>query len=242
MQELMIHAWHDKYLEMDLNNYILSFDDGLYSQVDGIKKIVQKFPDVEIRYYVSTGLINVGGYPRTYNESDVAHRIFQETGNTGDFVSYDDLLELSKISNVTIGLHGHMHLDLQHLQRNYSLADQFKIWDEDILKMLFSTIQLVQQKIIDPNIIHLCMPYNQDFPLYVATFRKKFSVYFPEAEFVVTGAGRVNINNLPLAPTFIERYNILMNEAQQKIVSAMRVPPEYFVGSKVDYGVVQVKI
>lgn len=227
----MIHAWHDKYLNMDLENYILSFDDGLVSQVSGIEKIVHKFPKADIRYHVSTGLINVHGFPTTFNESDVAHKIFKETGCTGDFVSYDDLIHLAKIPNVKIGLHGHNHLDLQHLQKNKSLADQFKIWDEDITKMLFSTITMVHQKIIDPSTIYFCMPYNQDFPLYVATMRKKFSVYFPDSEFVVTGAGRININSLPQAPSFIERYDSVLDEARREIINAMRIPPEYFIGS-----------
>ena len=232
MPELMIHAWHDKYLDMDLNNYILSFDDGLVSQVHGIKKIVEKFPDIEIKYYVSTGLLNVGQEKETYNESDIAHRRFKESGSTSDFVSYDDLIVLSKIPNVTIGLHGHMHLDLDHIRRNNSLKDQFAIWEKDILRMLFITITFVHQKIMHvDNVIHFCMPYNQTCPLYIAAVRKKFQVYFEDVQFIVTGAGRQNINMLPIAPSFLERYHDIITKEQKKIVNAMRIPPEYFIGS-----------
>ena len=234
-EELMIHAWHDEYLNIKLDDYILSFDDGLVSQVNGIKKIVEKFPDIEIRYYVSTGIININKDEQLFNESDIAHRNFKQNGICGDFVSIDDLIILSKIPNVVIGLHGHDHLDLQKIQQNFSLTDQFKMQESDIKKMYNMSKRLDEFGIVDfNNTIHFCMPYNQSFPLYVSKMRKVFSEKYPDAEFIIAKTDRSDINTFASAPTFLERYSNLLNTDQIKAVKLMRNIPLFLVNSSIE--------
>ncbi len=224
-QELMIHAWHDDYLKLPLDNYILSFDDGLYSQVLGIEKIIEIYPNIEIRYYISTGILNIGFEDSTCNESDVAHQRFKD-GMLSDFVTYRDLRYLASLKQVTIGLHGHMHLDLDHIKRNNSLLDYFEIMQNDVKEMLLSTIHLLEYDILKDDIIHFCTPYNQLHDLYIATMRKQFKMYFPKAKFVITGPGRQDIFNFN-AITFCDRYSGIIDKTNKKIIEAMRVSPVY---------------
>ena len=225
MKELMIHAWHDRYLDLPLNDYILSFDDGLVSQVHGIKKIIEKFPTIEIRYYISTGIINVGLQDETYNESDVAHLRFKD-GITSDFVTYTDLRYLSSLPQVTIGLHGHMHLDIDHIKHNHSLNQYYLIIENDVKEMLFGAIHLFELGIIKNDVIHFCAPYNAIHNIYIALMRKQFAMYFPKAEFVVTGPEREDIFKFN-AVSFNDRYYGIIDKATADIVEAMRVPPIY---------------
>ena len=193
---LMIHQWDDKYLNLKLDDYILTFDDGLHSQIDGIKKIVNIYPDIEIQYYISTGIINIENVPSTYNDCRTAHSRFFNDNITSDYVTYDDLTYLKNLSNVTIGLHGHKHLNLNHLKKNKSLNDYYKLIEDDIKEMLFGAINLSQFNILNNDIILFCTPYNQLDPLYNAVMRKQFNLYFPKAEIKVIGPGREDIDKL----------------------------------------------
>ena len=198
MKELMIHEWKDDYLKLPLDQYILTFDDGLYSQFDGIKKINNVFDNIEIRVYISTNILHRGNESQTWNECQDAHERYFESGITTDFLNYDQLLELSKLDNVEIGIHGHNHLNLDALAKNKSLKDQLDIWNDDIKEMLFSTIRLIEQRIIDIRDLklHYCTPYNQLNSLHTAIMRKEFQMYFPYVEMIITGPDRSDIETL----------------------------------------------
>ncbi len=197
-KELMIHEWKNSYLNLPLDDYVLSFDDGLSSQVDGILNIIKAFPDIKIFYYISTGILNISGKEPTWSTCREAHRRFFEDDISSDFITYDQLLILSKIDNVTIGIHGHKHLNLETLAKNKTLKDQLDIWEDDIRSMVFSTIRLIEQKIIDIRDLnlHYCTPYNSPNDLHTAIMRKQFKMYFPYVEFNITGPGRKDIEKL----------------------------------------------
>ncbi len=224
--ELMIHKFHDEYLDLKLDDYDLTFDDGLHSQVIGIKKIISIYPNIKIKFFVSTGIIHVGQEPHTFNESDVAHLRFFDLGLTSDFVSYDDLLYLSKLSQVKIGFHGHMHIKPSYLKKNLSLLDRLNVWKTDAQEMVFGAIKFNESKIINKDDAFLyCPPYNEVDDLQIAIIRKAFSVYF-DNELIVTGP-RVDINTFDIAPSFLDRYSDVISDTQQAIINAMRIPPRY---------------
>jgi len=226
-KELMIHKWHDEYLNIKLDDYILSFDDGLYSQVLGIKKIISKYPQIEIQYFVSTGIIHVGEESQTNNESDVAHQRFFDLGLTTDFVSYDDLRYLSNLQQVQIGFHGHKHIRPSFLKKNLSLIDQLKRWKADAQEMVFGAVKFYEARLIDKTRpILYCTPYNELHDLQIAIIRKCFSNYF-EQELIIIGPERMDINTFCVAPSFLERYDDVLVDAQKAIINAMRVPPMY---------------
>ena len=224
--ELMIHKWHDEYLDLKLDDYDLTFDDGLYSQVVGIKKILLIYPNIKIKFFVSTGIIHTGDDPKTYNESDVAHMRFFDLGLTTDFVSYDDLIYLSKISQVTIGFHGHLHIRPSYLKKNLSLVDRLAAWKKDATKMVFGAVKFRELKIINNDDVYYCSPYNEIDGLQVAIIRKIFSSQFNE-KLIITDQKRIDINTFDIAPSFLERYNDVLTDAQSAIINAMRIPPRY---------------
>jgi len=227
-QELMIHAWHDDMLKIKLDDYILSFDDGLYSQVLGIRKIVDIYPDINIHFYVTTGFINIDNCPRTFNESDIAQDLAINMEMYGDFVSYDDLIELSKLKQVTIGFHGHRHLRPSLFKRNNSLNDYIYHMRKDIDSMVEVALKFKDLQLIKNGApILYCTPYNEKDDLVIALIRKGFNTFFSEP-LIVTGPERLDIFDFDECPPALERYSKFINEKQQKIISAMRVPPKYF--------------
>jgi len=225
-KELMIHKFHDAYLDIQLDDYILTFDDGLFSQVLGIRKIVNVYPDIEIKFFVSTGIIHIGTDAQTFNESDVAHQRFFDLGLTTDFVSYDNLVELSKISQVKIGFHGHKHIKPSYLKKNLSLNDRLKTWKDDAREMVFGAVKFYEARLIqkDTKILY-CAPYNEIDDLQIAIIRKTFANYF-DNEVIVYGP-RLDINTFDAAPSFLERYDDVLEDAQKAIINATRVPPRY---------------
>jgi len=185
MKELMIHEFKKEYLNLKLDDYILTFDDGLYSQIQGIHDIIKKFPMVQIRYYVSTDIINTDCEKQTTNPCAIAHDNYR-AGVKSDYATFDNLIDISKYKNVIIGLHGHKHLDLIKLKNNLGLKDFFNIIQEDIRDML--NIADSFKNIFNKK--YFCTPYNQYNDLYVAILRKAV----PDIN--ITGPGRIDIDQL----------------------------------------------
>ena len=213
-QTLMIHAWHDQYLDIKLDDYILSFDDGLYSQLNGIKKIIKKFPNIEIYYYCSTNIIESRRpkNPPKLVESDVAHDHYFRTGSKEYFINFYDLYVLSEYNQVHIGLHGHNHLNLKKLRKEEScgLHDQFKIFKEDTELMFDKYLDLVQYNIIDiKDKVHYCTPYNDGNSLFTLLIKQTFKKQLKRSheDIIIVGDGRLDILDFEEAPTFFERYN-----------------------------------
>lgn len=226
--ELTIHKWHDDFLKIKLDNYILSFDDGLHSQVEGIKKIIKIYPNITIHFYVTTSFINYSSSKPTYNESDIAQDLAINWSNFSDFVTYDELLYLSHLPQVTIGFHGHKHLKPSMIKRNKSLSDYFEIMSKDHQLMIFTLINFYENCLIkkgEP--ILYCTPYNEYEPLIIANLRKQFAMYFKE-ELIVTGPDRLDILDFDEAPSMSERYDAFLSKKQKEMISLMRVPPKYF--------------
>ena len=148
-------------------------------------------------------------------------------GLTTDFVSYDDLIYLSKLSQVTIGFHGHMHIKPSYLKKNLSLLDRLAAWKKDATDMVFGAVKFNEAKIINNDEpIYYCSPYNEIDDLQVAIIRKVFSVYF-DNELIITDKNRLDINAFDIAPSFLKRYNDVLTDAQSAIINAMRIPPRY---------------
>lgn len=192
----MIHeilpGLEEKFLLLNLDNYLLTFDDGLYSQVSFIEKVVDKFPNVEIIYYVSTNIINnnLEGSGRSYDICSIAHQKYFEKGDLSNYVTYKDLIKLSKIKNVKIGLHGHNHLNLTSLKNNLSLPDFFKKIQYDIVTMLhrYLDFEFASTEVL------FCPPYNQYNDLYIAYARKQFLLH--NKQFKVIPDERIAIEEL----------------------------------------------
>ena len=114
METLMIHDIHRKYFELDLNQYRLTFDDGLFSQYYYLP-LLKNHP-ASLTYFITTSFIKPGKARNMYAGEYLSHlkpkkymyRSFME-GKFDHFMTIEELQEISGRTNVRIGVHSHFH-------------------------------------------------------------------------------------------------------------------------------------
>jgi len=148
---LMIHEITDNLFEQDLEQYVLTFDDGLYSQFYHFDKFA-KIPTEKI-YFISSGIICTGKQSLEFPTCTVAHdKAF--AGNYEDYMTLDQIKYLASQPNVTIGAHGHSHKNLNEVDK---ITDRirFVIEDTELMLKWFKTN-------IGCKPTSFCFPYNND--------------------------------------------------------------------------------
>ena len=160
---LMIHQIREEMFDLPLENYILTFDDGLYSHYYYYPKFA-KIPTEKI-YFISSGMISNGPQSLSFPPSDKAQeKAF--AGNFEDFMNVWQLKELMKDPLVSIGAHGHSHKNLNDFA---SLFDKVNHIEKDTLEMLGwfkENLGFTPTK--------FCFPYNNDLnDLYPGLLKKR---------------------------------------------------------------------
>jgi hypothetical protein len=110
----MIHDIRKEYFEMDLDQYRMTFDDGLYSQYYYFP-LLKNHP-AELIFFIATSFIQPGqarhmfaGEYRSYLKAKkYAYRTFIE-GRYDHFMTVEELQTLAAQPNVAIGVHSHFH-------------------------------------------------------------------------------------------------------------------------------------
>jgi uncharacterized protein YdeI (BOF family) len=111
---LMIHEIHDRVFELPLEDYVLTFDDGLYSQYYYFDRF--KHIPTEKIFFISTGIICDGPQSTEFPTSVIAHeKAFN--GNKEDFMTVAQIKELIKDPWVSIGGHSHSHKRLDNIDK-----------------------------------------------------------------------------------------------------------------------------
>ncbi len=114
MQYLMIHDIRREYFELGLEQYRLTFDDGLFSQYY-YYPLYMSHPQ-ELNFFITTSFIRpgkardmfAGRYIPYLKPKKYMYRCFIE--NLFDhFMTTEEVQELSQKSNVKIGVHSHFH-------------------------------------------------------------------------------------------------------------------------------------
>ena len=114
MPYLMIHDLHKKYFNLNLDQYLLSFDDGLFSQYYYFPLL--KNHHQELTFFITTSFIQpgparpmfAGEYIPHLKTKKYAYRTFIEN-RFDHFMTLEEIQELSAQSNVRIGVHSHFH-------------------------------------------------------------------------------------------------------------------------------------
>ncbi len=114
MQYLMIHDIRKEYFGLDLEQYRLTFDDGLFSQYYYYP--VYKNHPQELIFFIATSFIRPGqarnmydGHYITYlKPKKYMYRCFIEN-KFDHFMTTEELQELAARPNVQIGVHSHWH-------------------------------------------------------------------------------------------------------------------------------------
>ena len=114
VQYLMIHDMHKSYLDLDLDQYRLTFDDGLFSQYYYFP-LYKDHPEGLI-FFIATGFIQPGEAHGMFDGSYLSHlkskkymyRSYVEK-KFDHFMTTDEIRELAAQPNVEIGVHSHWH-------------------------------------------------------------------------------------------------------------------------------------
>jgi Polysaccharide deacetylase len=147
---LMIHEITDDLFKIDLEKYILTFDDGLYSQYYYFDKF-KAIPTQKI-YFISSNIVCKDTQSTDFPTSVVAHNK-AVAGNYEDFMTVDQIKELAQQPNVTIGGHGHNHNNLKDVK----LFDLVNVINEDTTLMIDWFNETLG---FTPT--YFCFPYNYD--------------------------------------------------------------------------------
>ena len=151
MQTLMIHECNDKFLDIDLSKYVLTFDDGLYTQYAFYKKIKQ-LPNKKI-FFISTNIICEGAQSIEYITCREAHKK-AFIGNKENYMTIDQIKELMQDPLVEIGGHGHVHTNIESLDTLYNKVTFIKKDTEQMLDWFRDNLNLKP--------VSFCFPHNKD--------------------------------------------------------------------------------
>ena len=114
MQYLMIHDIRKEYFDLDLSQYRLTFDDGLFSQYY-YYPLYQDHPE-KLTYFIATSFIRPGEARPMFSGEYIAYlkpkkymyRYFTEE-RFDHFMTTEEIRELAAKPNVQIGVHSHWH-------------------------------------------------------------------------------------------------------------------------------------
>ncbi len=114
METLMIHDIHQKYFDLNLDQYRLTFDDGLFSQYYYFP-LFKNHPG-KLTYFIVTSFIKpgkarsmyAGDYISYLKAKKYSYRTFIE-GRFDHFMTLEELQRISAQPNTRIGVHSHFH-------------------------------------------------------------------------------------------------------------------------------------
>jgi hypothetical protein len=161
MKYFTVHSVCEDLFKLELNDYILTFDDGLFSQYFYWEYIHRIAPNSIL--FIPTRAIMLSNFirPRYYGEFIKFRDCFQAMRRWKQCNLHDDYMTLGEIKflienyNVRIGGHGHRHLE--PMLYKDSLVDSIKIMKEDIDQM-FNWFKIHLS--ITPT--EFCFPFNKE--------------------------------------------------------------------------------
>ncbi|MFO8082967.1 MAG: polysaccharide deacetylase family protein [Desulfobacterales bacterium] len=114
MNKLIIHNVRKEFFHLDLAEYQLTFDDGLYSQYYYLPLF--KKNRVPIIFFITTGLIQEGKDRAVFDGQHLPYVKSREymyeafiKNNFGQFMRVEELKQLANEEDVVIGAHSHFH-------------------------------------------------------------------------------------------------------------------------------------
>lgn len=172
---LMIHEFKKEFLNLPLENYTLTFDDGLYTQylfLDELRKIkTDKF------FFISSNIVcseDINQDETFINSIDAHKKAFN--GVYTNYMKWSQIKEIDSYDRCNIGCHSHFH--------SFKTADCVECIILDNRHMIDKF-----EKEINYLPKNFCFPYNYETPLYREILTKKgFTNFF--------GKGRIDIIDL----------------------------------------------
>ncbi len=155
MKELMIHEVTEDTFKHNLQDYTLTFDDGLYSQYYYWERL-NLIPTKKI-LFICCDLISIGPIRRCGSNDITCFEAMKTYNETGEKVNYMTLPELEEMdNNFIIGAHSYYHRDIEDM-RLKELADWIK-FDTERMLVWFNTYLHITP-------VHYCFPFNYEHPV-----------------------------------------------------------------------------
>lgn len=173
---LMIHEFHEEFLLLPLDQYILTFDDGLYSQYKYISELSKI--DTHKIFFISTGIICDTIQSEHEIKCEQAHVKFFETGDRSHYMTWEQIKHIQKINNCEIGGHSHNH------------NSRWRHNKHTIKEIIEDTRQMISAfNNHDMQPISFCFPYNNESGVYEQILRTRgFTNFY--------GKNRIDINDI----------------------------------------------
>lgn len=107
---LMIHEVAEWMFDLPLHEYILTFDDGLYTQYTHFDKI--RAIDTDKIFFINTGIVATEQTKQSdvYIQCQVAHDKLFNTGDRAHYMNWSQIVEISNEPQCEVGGHSHMHI------------------------------------------------------------------------------------------------------------------------------------
>lgn len=153
---LMIHEIRDWMFELPLEDYILTFDDGLYSQfyyLEELKKInTQKI------FFISTNILCPEDQSQSmdFPSCDIAHEDFFSHGVRNNYMKWSQIQKIYHSPNCYIGGHSHNH----NIYKDLGIRELYSQINEDTQTMIN---EFKKQNL---EVTKFCFPYNKKYVLY----------------------------------------------------------------------------
>ena len=156
-----------------LSEYVLTFDDGLYSQYVH-REHFSSIPTSKV-YFISPGILHRGKEPQqSLISSAKAHEVFFDpSGISLAFMTLEQVKHLKSYPNTIIGGHSFMHfkesvIESEAPSHKGLLEYKFTVMKEDTEKMVQWFDKELKQKVN-----YFCYPYNNTYNgLYTAVVQK----------------------------------------------------------------------
>lgn len=146
---LMVHEVDERLFDLPLEQYVLTFDDGLFTQYKFIDQL-QEIPTTKI-FYITTGTIceHSSYQSQKYITCTDAHNKYFQSGVTEDYMTWKQIRYISSLDGCYIGAHSHNHKNYMH----YELPISHMIDDVRVMKQTFiDNLGYIPEE--------FCFPYN----------------------------------------------------------------------------------
>lgn len=169
---LMIHEVAEWMFDLPLHEYILTFDDGLYTQYVHFDKI--RAIDTDKIFFISTGIVATEQTKQSdmFIQCHEAHDKLFDSNDLSHYMNWSQIQEISSEHQCKIGGHSHMH-------KKYT---GYKTLHDTRLMM-----KIFENKNLNPT--SFCFPYNDENEMYRYILR-----LYGFTEFY--GSDRIDINRL----------------------------------------------
>ena len=190
---LMIHEVDDELFELPLEQYTLTFDDGLYTQYKYIDKLTE-IPTEKI-FYISSEIVceDNNNQSEEYIGCREAHEKVVKYKNKENYMTWEQIKDIGSRSQCQIGAHSHYHQTFKYGTPTVKyIIDDTRLMLETFNRMLGYVPK------------HYCFPYNY----YTSVYKS-----FIEAKGFNTrlSIGRIDVVDLLLNKTLNDMNVILSN-------------------------------